>query len=65
MDLPDKVSDWKPEWRELWAERVSIMLYEGNPAWVTRDEKSAIFERAKRTAEYLAELDIRKLVRQQ
>ena len=29
MSLPNKISDWPAEWRELWEERAAIMNHEG------------------------------------
>lgn len=29
MSLPEKISDWPAEWRELWIERAGIMEFEG------------------------------------
>jgi hypothetical protein len=49
MNLPQKVSDWPAEWRELWAERAAIMEYEGRLS--------------RFTAEIRAEQDVRKLAR--
>ncbi len=46
--LPQKISDWPPIWRELWAERAGIMEFEGGLR--------------RFTAEYRAEQDVRKLV---
>ena len=30
MKLPDKISDWPQEWKELLNERAAIMEFEGN-----------------------------------
>lgn len=46
MRLPDYITDWPPEWKELWSERAGIMEHDSN------------ISRA--SAERLAEADIRK-----
>lgn len=47
MTLPEKISEWPPEWRELWNERSGVMEFDGGMS--------------RRHAEAQAESDVRKI----